>query len=479
MVTTGATEAIAATLLALCEPGDEVVMFEPSYDSYAACAAMAGAGVRLVRLHPPDWSFDPAELAAAIGPRTRMILLNTPHNPTGKVFGPDELALIAQLCCDHDILAVTDEVYEHLIFEGTHIPLATLPGMAERTVSISSGGKTFSFTGWKVGWVTAPAPLLAAVRAVKQFLTYTSGAPFQLAIARGLSAEPERINALGAELQAKRDLFCDGLATLGLTVLPTSGHLLRHHRHRRGRPGPERPRLLPGPARTLRRGGHPQLGVLRRPASRRSPARRMPAGPWSVGPSASGTRSCTKRCAVSNCGPLPHDLHQLGRCLHRPGLHRQPGRGVPPEHRGSGGWAAAPMSEDRMQSLAYELGISETAFVTPVGGAGGGVGGTTRDTFALRWFSPSVEIDLCGHATLASAHVLRQRGVVDGTAPVTFHTRSGPLVAAFEGDRIDLDFPTAPMTTAPLPDALVGEWDDGAVVATGTTDFFCVVVLSS
>ena len=218
MVTTGATEAIAATLLALCEPGDEVVMFEPSYDSYAACAAMAGAGVRLVRLHPPDWSFDPAELAAAIGPQTRMILLNTPHNPTGKVFGPDELALIAQLCCDHDILAVTDEVYEHLIFEGTHIPLATLPDMAERTVSISSGGKTFSFTGWKVGWVTAPAPLLAAVRAVKQFLTYTSGAPFQLAIASGLSAEPERINALGAELQAKRDFFCDGLVTLGLTV---------------------------------------------------------------------------------------------------------------------------------------------------------------------------------------------------------------------------------------------------------------------
>jgi PhzF family phenazine biosynthesis protein len=143
------------------------------------------------------------------------------------------------------------------------------------------------------------------------------------------------------------------------------------------------------------------------------------------------------------------------------------------------GEAGAPMSEDRMQSLAYELGISETAFVTPVVGLGGEGGGTTPDTFALRWFSPSVEIDLCGHATLASAHALRQRGVVDGTAPVTFHTRSGPLVAAFEGDRIDLDFPTAPMTVAPLPDALGGEWDDDAVVATGTTDFFCVVVLSS
>jgi N-succinyldiaminopimelate aminotransferase len=218
LVTTGATEAIAATMLALCEPGDEVVMFEPSYDSYAACAAMAGAAVRLVRLHPPDWSYDPAELAAAVGPRTRMILLNTPHNPTGKVFTRTELEEIAQLCRERDILAVTDEVYEHLVFEGTHIPLATLPGMPERTISISSGGKTFSFTGWKVGWITAPAPLLAAVRAVKQFLTYTSGAPFQLAIAQGLSADPAQINQLGLALRAKRDLFCDGLATLGYTV---------------------------------------------------------------------------------------------------------------------------------------------------------------------------------------------------------------------------------------------------------------------
>jgi len=218
LVTTGATEAIAASFLALCEPGDEVVLFEPSYDSYAACASMAGTTPRLVRLHPPDWSFNPDELAAAFGPRTRLVLLNSPHNPTGKVFTQAELSLIAELCCAHDVLAVTDEVYEHLVFDGTHVPLATLPGMAERTLSISSGGKTFSFTGWKVGWATGPAPLVSAVRAAKQFLTYTSGAPFQLGIARGLSMAPDRIRAFGAALNAKRDLLCDGLSKLGFIV---------------------------------------------------------------------------------------------------------------------------------------------------------------------------------------------------------------------------------------------------------------------
>jgi N-succinyldiaminopimelate aminotransferase len=218
LVTVGATEAIAATMLGLCEPGDEVVMFEPSYDSYAACAAMAGAIPRLVRLHPPDWAFDPDELTAAVGPRTRCILLNSPHNPTGKVFAAAELAQIAGLCREHDLLAVTDEVYEHLVFEGTHVPLATLPGMRERTVTISSGGKTFSFTGWKVGWVCAAAPLVAAVRSAKQFLTYTSGAPFQLAIARGLASPPEVLQRYGAELAAKRDLFCAGMEDLGYTV---------------------------------------------------------------------------------------------------------------------------------------------------------------------------------------------------------------------------------------------------------------------
>src|SRR5580700_7582175 len=218
LVTVGATEAIAATLLALCEPGDEVVMFEPTYDSYAACCALAGARPRFVRLHPPDWSFDPEELAAAVGPRTKLLLLNSPHNPTGKVFSPDELAQVAALCSAHDLLAVTDEVYEHLVFDGSHVPLATLPGMRERTLAISSGGKTFSFTGWKVGWVSAAAPLVAAVRAAKQFLTYTSAAPFQLAIARGLAYQPAAMGRLATELEARRDQLCDGLAALGYEV---------------------------------------------------------------------------------------------------------------------------------------------------------------------------------------------------------------------------------------------------------------------
>jgi N-succinyldiaminopimelate aminotransferase len=218
LVTVGATEAIAAAMLALCEPGDEVVMFEPTYDSYAACASMAGATPRLVRLHPPDWHFDPGELAAAVGPRTKMVLLNTPHNPTGKVFSPDELAQVAALCTAHDLLAVTDEVYEHLVFDGTHVPLATLPGMGERTLTISSGGKTFSFTGWKVGWVSGTAPLVAAVRAAKQFLTYTSPAAFQLAIARGLGYKPAAMGRLASELEARRDQLCDGLAALGYEV---------------------------------------------------------------------------------------------------------------------------------------------------------------------------------------------------------------------------------------------------------------------
>src|SRR5207248_3603526 len=164
LVTAGATEAIAATLLALLEPGDEVIALEPYYDSYAACIAMAG-GIRVpVTLRPPGFRLDTGALAAAVTPRTRLILLNTPHNPTGAVLTPAELAAVAELACSRDLLVVTDEVYEHIVFEGEHVPIASLPGMRERTVTISSAGKTFSFTGWKVGWVTAPAGLGAAVR---------------------------------------------------------------------------------------------------------------------------------------------------------------------------------------------------------------------------------------------------------------------------------------------------------------------------
>src|SRR3954465_6267521 len=183
LVTAGATEALAAALLALLEPGDEVVLFEPMYDSYAAGVAMAGGVLRPVPLSPPasgegPWSFDPAELRAAVTPRTKMLLLNTPHNPTGKVFTAEELALLAALAMEHELIVLTDEVYEHLVFSGAeHRSIATLPGMRERTVVVSSGGKTFNTTGWKIGWICAPAPLVAAVRTAKQFLTYVNGGP--------------------------------------------------------------------------------------------------------------------------------------------------------------------------------------------------------------------------------------------------------------------------------------------------------------
>src|SRR3954454_6443435 len=187
LVTTGATEGIAAALLALCEPGDEVVTFEPYYDSYAACIALAGARRRTVVLRPPDYAIDPDALAAAFSARTRLVLVNSPHNPTGKVLTRAELELIAAECRERDVLAVTDEVYEHLVFDGReHVPLCTLPGMAARTLTISSAGKTFSFTGWKIGWATGPRELVSAVQTAKQFLTFVSGAPFQPAVAKAL-----------------------------------------------------------------------------------------------------------------------------------------------------------------------------------------------------------------------------------------------------------------------------------------------------
>jgi N-succinyldiaminopimelate aminotransferase len=223
VVTAGATEAIAAAMLALCEPGDEVVAFEPVYDSYRAAVSMADAVLRVVTLEGPDYALDVSGLERAITPETRLVLLNSPHNPTGKVFSRIELGHIARLCVEHDLLAVTDEVYEHLVFDGEHVPLCTLPGMAGRTLTISSGGKTFSFTGWKIGWATGPAELVTAVRTAKQFLTYVNGAPFQPAIAHGLGL-PDRFFAdLRASLAAKRDLLCDGLAKAGLDVHRPAG----------------------------------------------------------------------------------------------------------------------------------------------------------------------------------------------------------------------------------------------------------------
>lgn len=223
LITAGATEAIAAVMLSLLEPGDEVVLFEPYYDSHIAGIAMAGAERRLVTLRPPHYRFDPDELAAAIGPRTRMIVVNSPHNPTGKVFDREELELIADLCRQHDLLAVTDEVYEHLAYDGEHIPLVSLPGMRERTISVSSGGKTFSFTGWKIGWVCAVPELRDAVTTTKQFLTFVNGAPFQHAIAVGLRLGDDYFDGLRANLMARRDQLSDGLAAAGFEVYRPAG----------------------------------------------------------------------------------------------------------------------------------------------------------------------------------------------------------------------------------------------------------------
>jgi N-succinyldiaminopimelate aminotransferase len=221
LVTAGATEAIAATLLALVEAGDEVVLFEPYYDSYAACIALAGGQRRVVPLvrDGQSWTFDPADLRAAVTPRTKAILLNTPHNPTGKVFTRPELTEIAEVAQHNDLIVITDEVYEHLVYDGVHIPMASLPGMRERTVTISSAGKTFSVTGWKIGWVCAPPALTAAVRGVKQFLTYVSGGPFQAAIASALPMPDSFYDSAAATLKRQRDRLSEGLRELGFDVV--------------------------------------------------------------------------------------------------------------------------------------------------------------------------------------------------------------------------------------------------------------------
>jgi N-succinyldiaminopimelate aminotransferase len=223
LITFGATEAIAAALLGLCDPGDEVVVLEPYYDSYSAGIAFAGAMRSPVTLHPPDFRIDGAALRAAIGPRARVLLLNTPHNPTGRVLDEEELALVAAACVEHDLVCVSDEVYEHLVFDGQHIPVATLPGMAPRTLTVSSVGKSFSFTGWKIGWCSGPAELVAATRTVKQFLTFAGGTPLQHAAAAALRLEPSPLPALREDLRAKRDQLCAGLAAAGLEPLVPAG----------------------------------------------------------------------------------------------------------------------------------------------------------------------------------------------------------------------------------------------------------------
>jgi N-succinyldiaminopimelate aminotransferase len=223
LVTAGATEAIAATLLALLEPGDEVVTFEPFYDAYGALIGLADGIHRTVPLRLPGFQPDLDELRASVTDRTRVILVNSPHNPTGTVLSPEVLETIVDLAHRHDAIIVTDEVYEHLTFGPAHVPIATLPGARERTVSISSGGKTFNTTGWKIGWITAPAELVTAVLAVKQFLTYVNGAPFQPAIATGLRLPHEYFTGIADSLRHKRDVLSDGLRAAGFVVSPSDG----------------------------------------------------------------------------------------------------------------------------------------------------------------------------------------------------------------------------------------------------------------
>ncbi|WP_189957389.1 pyridoxal phosphate-dependent aminotransferase [Streptomyces alanosinicus] len=226
LVTAGATEAIAASLLALVEPGDEVVALEPYYDSYAASIAMAGGTRVPVTLRPHEGSFrlDLDELRAAVTGRTRLLLINTPHNPTGTVLTRAELTAIAELAVERDLLVVTDEVYEHLVFgDAEHVPLASFPGMRERTVTIGSAGKTFSFTGWKVGWVTAVPELVSAVRAVKQFLTYVSAGPFQYAVAEALALPDSYFEEFRRSMLARRDILAKGLTEAGFTVFRPAG----------------------------------------------------------------------------------------------------------------------------------------------------------------------------------------------------------------------------------------------------------------
>ena len=222
-VTCGATEAMVAAMLGLLDPGDEVVVFEPYYENYGPDAILSGAVPRYVTLHEPDWSIDPDELRAAFGPKTRGIVVNSPHNPTGKVFAREELALIADLCIEFDVIAFTDDIYEHIVFEGEHIPLATLPGMTDRTVSIHSMSKSYSVTGWRIGWTIAPADLTVGIRRVHDFLTVGAAAPLQAAAVVALGFPPAYYEDLVAGYGARRDLLLPALRQAGFRVSEPGG----------------------------------------------------------------------------------------------------------------------------------------------------------------------------------------------------------------------------------------------------------------
>ena len=223
VVTCGATEAIAATMLSLVEPGDEVVLFEPYYDSYRACVAMAGGVPRFVTLRAPDFRWAPGAVAAAFSPRTKLVLVNTPHNPTGRVLTRAELQEIADECVRHDALCVTDEVYDRLVFEGEHVPMATLPGMRDRTITLNSTGKTFSLTGWKIGWATAPAHLVKAVTTAHQFLTFAVATPFQHAAAEALRAPASYYDEFLRDYRERRDFLVTALRDAGFAVTVPQG----------------------------------------------------------------------------------------------------------------------------------------------------------------------------------------------------------------------------------------------------------------